>query len=444
MYDLIIRNGLVVLPEKVEKLDIGIKDGKIAALTLPGITGNANCEVEASGKYIFPGGIDAHVHMDDLGAEDTEDWRHGSYAAVCGGTTTVVDMPIDCVPATTNCQAVKKKLERIKGNAYTDYLLWGGLTTDNLVEIKGMLEEGVIGLKCFLTDSGLPDYPKTSDAVLLEAMKIAAYREFPIMIHAENQEMNHYYEKRYEGSRKWEDWSRMHPLESELEAVEKSILFAERTGARIHLAHISSIESIERIQEAKQKKIKITCETCPHYLMFCEEDYKEKGALLKCSPPVRGSNNKEALWKAISDGKIDIISSDHSPYKGKTSSALGNETIETVWAGISGIQNILHVLYSEGYRKKKISLEKIAEIFSLNPAKLLGIDKYKGSIAIGKEADLVILNPNADTQFDERQIKTKLKNSVYKDYHFEGDIEQTFVRGVRVTEHIPEGRYIRR
>lgn len=436
-YELIIENGRVVTPDGEKNWDIGIKNGKIAALAAPGMLGSSERKIDASGKYIFPGGIDVHVHMDDLGAEALEDWRHGSLAAAAGGITTVADMPIDCVPSTVSSEAVKKKLDRIRGNAYTDYLLWGGLTTDNLSDIEGMIGEGVAGLKSFLVDSGAEDFVRTSDAVLLEAMYKAAEQGFPIIVHAENEEINRYYTEKYGKNNNWKDLSRMHPQAGEMEAVSKCLLFAGLTGARVHLAHLSSSKSIELVTEARKKGVRVSCETCPHYLVFSEEDYKEKKALLKCAPPVRDEENRKKLWEELKQGNIDMISSDHSP-----NFVSEQESICQVWAGISGIQNTLPVLYSEGFCRGKLSLGRIAEVFSLNAAKLLGIEKQKGSIEIGKDADLVLLNPKKEIIFDRSQLRTKIKSSVYQDFHFQGRIEQTFLRGVRVESKEPKGRYI--
>lgn len=436
-YELIIENGRVVTPDGEKNWDIGIKNGKIAALSAPGMLSDSERKIDASGKYIFPGGIDVHVHMDDLGAEDLEDWRHGSFAAAAGGITTVADMPIDCVPSTVSSEAVRRKLDRIRGNAYTDYLLWGGLTTDNLRDVEGMLKEGIAGLKSFLVDSGAEDFVRTSDAVLLEAMYKASEKGFPIIIHAENEEMNRYYTEKYGKNNNWADLSRMHPEAGELEAVSKCLLFSELTGARVHIAHLSSSKSVRLVAKARKKGVRVSCETCPHYLVFSEKDYEEKKALLKCAPPVRDEENRKKLWEELKHGDIDMISSDHSP-----NYVSGNDSVCQAWAGISGIQNTLSVLYSEGFCRGRLSLGRIAGVFALNGAKLLGIDKQKGSIEIGKDADLVLLNPQKETIFDRSLMRTRIKSSVYQDFHFRGRIEQTFLRGVRVESKEPGGRYI--
>lgn len=438
MYDLAITNGYIITSEGKKRLDIGIRNGMIAGMSLPGMLGDAKRIIDIPGQYIFPGGIDVHVHMDDLGAEDMEDWRHGSYAAAAGGVTTVVDMPIDSVPSTIDRDCVKRKLDRIEGNAYIDYMLWGGLTTDNLDAVMPMLEEGVVGLKSFLTDSGADDFVRTCDPVLLEAMKIAAKEGFPIIVHAENEELNKFYTEKYKGHNNWREWSKMQPEAGELEAVTKCALFAGVTGARVHIAHVSSARSVKIIQEAKKQGVKITCETCPHYLLFSEEDYEDKGAMLKCAPPIRSRQNRQELWKELEQGNIDMISSDHSPSPTKNP----DDTVDEAWAGISGIQSTLLALYSEGYCKGRMELKQIAEVFSTNAARLLGIDDRKGSIELGKDADLVILNPWRDTVFDKDQIKTKAKNSVYEDSCFRGFIEKTFLRGGEVKNHEPRGHYI--
>ncbi|WP_138262365.1 allantoinase AllB [[Clostridium] hylemonae] len=438
MYDLAIEKGYVITAAGKRRLDIGISNGIIAGLSMPGMLGAAKESVQVPGRYIFPGGIDVHVHMDDLGADETEDWRHGSMAAAAGGITTVADMPIDNVPATVDRRSLQMKLMRIEGNSFTDYMVWGGLTADNLDAVMPMLSEGAAGLKAFLCDSGAEDFPRVSDPVLLEAMRLAAKENFPIVIHAENEEINNYYSKKLKGRLRWEDLSRMHPEESELEAVARCALFARITGAGVHIAHISSAKSIALIQEARRQGARITCETCPHYLMFSEEDYPDKGAMLKCAPPVRGMRNRDALWEELKCGHIDIISSDHSPSADKSVT----DAVDRAWAGISGVQFTLPVLFSEGCCKRKIPPERIAEVLSLRPAELLGIDKSKGSIELGKDADLAVLNPEKQTIYDENQIKTKVKNSVYKDMCLQGTVERTFLRGAEAGGSKPRGRYI--
>lgn len=440
MYDMIICGGQVVTPAGISKLDIGIVEGKIAGLFQATGFHSAKKRVDASGRYVLPGGIDVHVHMDDLGADNLEDWKHGSLAAAAGGITTVVDMPIDNIPSTTNQNTMRQKLERIKGNSYVDYMLWGGLTTDNLSSLTGMLEEGAVGLKAFLVDSGAEDFRRVTDGILMEAMKMAAEYDFPIMVHAESEELNCFYTEKYKTSTDWADWSDMHPEAGELAAVAKCLIFAEAVGARVHIAHISSARTAEIIQEARKRGVKVTCETCPHYLLFTDQDYVEKGELLKCAPPVRGKEDCTALWQAIEKGMIDIISSDHSP--GITQESA--QYISEMWSGIASIQNTLLALYSEGVCKARLSLERMAQICALNPARLLGIDTRKGSIEVGKDADLVILDPAKDTIFDKKQMKMKMKKSVYENFHFHGGIEHTYLRGMEVKTGIPGGRYIHR
>lgn len=438
MYDTLIRNGNVVMPTGIERVDLGIRKGKIVDILPSGHGEEGIRELDVTSRYVFPGGIDVHVHMDDLGAEEMEEWQYGSLAAAQGGITTVADMPIDCNPVTTDRQALRRKLDRIQKNAYVDYLLWGGLTAENLSCIEGMIEDGAAGLKAFLVDSGAKGFCRVTAPVLLEAMKKAVKENFPIVVHAESEEINQYYTEKYKDSRSWTDWSKMRPEESEWLAVSKCLLLARITGARVHIAHVSSARTIQMIAEAKRKGVRVTCETCPHYLLFSERDYEQKGAQLKCAPPVRGEHNRKELWKELKRGNIDMISSDHSPCVPKEK----NDSIKECWAGISGIQMTFLAMYSEGVCKGRITPVEMAGMLSENPAELLGIARQKGSIETGKDADLVILNPFEKTVFTEMELKMKVKQSIYKNDGFCGRIEKTFLRGTEVVVGNPEGRFI--
>lgn len=436
MYDLIVKNGEIITETGKKRLDIGIQNGVITKLGCSEEMGEAREILDARDRYIFPGGIDAHVHMNDPGADEMEDWIGGTLSAASGGITVVADMPIDNIPATINRQTMERKLEHIKGRSYTDYRLWGGLTTNNLKDVEGMLEAGAVGLKAFLTDSGSEELKKTSAPVLLEAMKVSAKKEFPLVIHAEDDEINKYYSKIYSDDPTWDDWSNMHPEISEWDAIVRCLLFAKATNAKIHIAHISSAKSVSLIRAAKEQGIRVTCETCPHYLLFSEKDYTKNGALLKCSPPVRNEENRRALWKALERGDIDIISSDHSPNPAKSRS----DNVNTAWSGIAGIGVTLLSLYSEGVCKHRCSLEQLVKVTSVNASKLLGIDRKKGKIALGKDADFIIFNPHKTTVF--RDERGKMRNSIYQNMSFQGKIENTFLRGYKIEHAKPQGQHI--
>lgn len=440
IYDLLITGGTIITGDGPRQQQIAIKNGKIQELLPNDQNPQALKQYQADGCYIFSGGIDVHVHMEDLGTEEVEDWGHGSYAAASGGVTTVVDMPIDCVPSTVTAENVRKKLRRIQGKSYVDYLLWGGLSGKNLNEIPGMLKEGVVGLKSFLVECGIGDYPMTTDDVLEKAMKMAVEMDFPIMIHAESEALNQKYTNIYAKSRDYKDWTYMHPIEGETEAVSRCIYYAKKTGARIHIAHVSNGQTLEVIRRAKREKVRVTCETCPHYLYFTEDDYGKKGAYLKCAPPVRTMEDREYLWRGIKDGTIDMVSSDHSP-------SLFQENgpyVKDAWAGVSGLQQSLLVLYEEGYIKRGIKLSTIADVFSGSAAKLLGVEHKKGSIEVGKDADLAIMDPAVKTLFQKSNIETKRKETVYLGEEMQGKIRSVFLRGNIICENKPEGLYIRR
>ena len=438
-YDLIIKNGFVVLPDCVKQTSIGIKGGKIVSIGELGSDHTAS-QYDALGKLVFPGGIDVHVHFSDLGAEELENWEDGSLAAASGGITTVADMPIDNVPATTTKDAFYKKLERIEGNSYVDYLLWGGVTKNNSKQLIPMLEAGATGFKTFLTEVGREDMPAPDEKSLREAMEVAARYDVPMMVHAEDQEMNTRFENLYKATKDWNMWSKMHPISGELKAIQRCIHMAKETGARIHIAHVSLAAAIDAIWNAKKEGVRITCETGPHYLLFSEEDYKEKGALLKCTPPVRDAANKEKLWQYVLEGRIDMISSDHSPSESKHK----EDSVCDAWAGVSGVQMNLITLLSEGYLKRGMDLNLIANMHSLNPARFLGLSDEIGSIEVGKKANIIIANVNTSYIMSENDLRTKNKSSVYCQTEFHASIEKTYLHGSEIVLGSKNGAFIRK
>ena len=427
-YDLIIKNGQVVTPQGCSQLDIAVSGGRIAALApFPsGLQGQET--VDARGLLVFPGGVDPHVHLEDPGMTDWEDWTHGTLAAAAGGITTVVDMPVDNLPPVTDGQTLRFKKQAALERSLVDFALWGGLTPG--ASLREMLGSGAIGLKAFLSECGGPYFPVADNGTLYEGLKTAAAYSRPVTIHCEDEEMVGYYtalccqEPTFDNGA----WSRSRPVMAELLAVNKVLFLASRTGARVNIAHISSAEVADLIGEGKSRGIAVTAETCGHYLYFDGSDVERRGTALKCSPPIR-PEEKDALWECVKDGRIDTVASDHSPTTLQLRQLHADDMLRGS-GGISGIQFTLNVLYSEGVVRRGLSLTRLAEVFSANAARMLGIYGRKGAIAEGFDADLVLFDPGVEWTVKKEDYLAKVKVSPYIGETFQGRVRATYVRGI--------------
>ena len=447
MYDLVVKDGTLVTPEGARDLDLAVQDGKIAGIGPRG-TLKGRKEVSAQGLLVFPGGIDTHVHFDEPGCTDWEDWGHGSLAAARGGITTVVDMPVDNIPPTIDGETLLSKKEAAEKNSRVDFCLWGGLTREALPTLTQMTDLGAVGWKAFLCDCGGPYFPPADDGTLLEGMKTAAKTGRILTIHCEDAEMVDFYTDlcRRQGGLGNPDWSRARPLESELTAVNKVLFLSRLTGARVNIAHISCAQVADLIQQAKDQGIRVTAETCAHYLCFDGEDVLRKGTMLKCSPPIRETGSRDALWKRLMDGEIDFVASDHSPSSPELKDRFADD-MDKGWGGISGVQFTLNVLYTRGVVERGLSLERLVEVFSSNAAKALGLWGRKGAIAHGFDADLVLFDPRKVWTVQAEDYLAKVKRSPYIGETFQGDVVAAYLRGECVwnpqpQEKAPAGRML--
>lgn len=435
-YDCIIKDGIIVTENSIFKGDLGIAEGKIAGIGCGGIGDEAGEILPAEGKYIMAGAIDLHVHFNDPGRCRWEDWEHGTRAAASGGITTVVDMPINSLPALVDSAAFEAKLDAARDKANVDYIFWGGLVNDNLPDIPELHNKGVAAFKAFMSNSGV-EFSIANDAILLEGLKFTRGRSCFIGVHAENDAMTAYYGNRLKKAGRTDRmaWVESRPEEAELEAIARFLLLLKYSRGNGHICHVSVSGGFDMIEYAKRQGIGVTAETCAHYLWFDQNDFVKKGPVLKCAPPVRSEENKKALWKQVLDGKVDCITSDHSPCSSEEK-IKGNDNIWEAWGGVSGIQNTIPVLITEGVHKRNMPLTLLTKLVSANPAKRMGIYGRKGTIDIGADADLMIVDLNKKWTFCENDINTKNKISPYIGEEFTGKIEKTMVRGKLVFDGV--------
>ena len=441
----IVRGGTVVTPAGTRKLDIVIEGGRIVALAEHAPSGSGADEIDATGLIVLPGGVDGHSHfilsdpatmVPDL--EEFEGMVNGGSAAVAGGITTCVEMAQSDPPATT-AKRVARKRELGAKDAIVDFALLGGVTGDQTEQdILDQVAEGVVGFKAYMADSD-PTFPGIGDARLVRTLEALRPHGIMLGLHAENHDLL------MDGLRRMTEAGRTDPMahaESrppvvEIEAVNRAIFYAEYTDGWAHIVHMSTPGAAELIRRAKARGIKITCETCPHYLVLDLDDLRRLGPYARCAPAIRDRALVEQMWEYVADGTIDAIASDHCGYTVESKES-GRENIFTAPNGLTAIQTLLPVLITEG-RRRGLSWDRIAELFATVPARLWQVDDRKGSIAIGLDADLALVDPDREWVLTADDLLHTHKWSPYEGQTFKGRVVRTLIRGVTVfRDDLPE------
>lgn len=439
MYDVLVTNGRIVTADSIAEGNIAVKDGKIAAVLERGIEPEAKKVIDAKGKYVFPGAIDTHAHLNDPGYEWREDYAHGTAAAAAGGYTTIIDMPLQNEPALTNAELFDKKVAAVDDNAYVDYCFWGGLVPDNFEDLKGLHDKGCVAFKSFIGPVS-PDYSSLSYGQAYEAMQ--RIKEFGgrAGFHCEDFSTIKWQEQRMirEGRLDWQGFLDSRPVIAEMLATVDIIEIAKATGCKAHICHVSSPDVAQRIKEAQQEGYDITAETCSHYLSLTDQDVIKNGPLFKCAPPLRSQEEVDRLWSYVEDGTFSGIASDHSPcsYDEKYNEILGNKitNVFEVWGGISGIQSGFQVAFHEGCVKRNVCPTALARAMAVLPAKAFGIYGRKGDIRPGFDADLVIVDPDREWEITSDSLYYVNKISAFVGMKGRGLPVVTMIRGSVVAE----------
>ncbi|WP_432664823.1 allantoinase AllB [Wukongibacter baidiensis] len=433
MYDLCIKNGVIITPNKVFEGAILVNGGRITELledspTLP----LAKETIDAEGRYIFPGAIDPHVHLNDPGLTESEDFYTGTCSAAAGGITTVLEHPLtDPLPATY--KTLKEKLNEVKPKAIVDFGLWGACTPDNFKDVVEMAELGAVAFKGFLTWS--PEIPSLSDGEIMEHMKTISKLNRILGIHCENQEIIDVFTKKLKesGRRDPVAYAESRPEISEREAVNRIALLAENTGVKAHIVHCSSPDAVEDTQRYKDLGAKVSVETCIQYLSLDINTLDEQGIYAVCNPPLRSSESVERMWKHILNDKIDCLGSDHATYTIAEKEA-GLEDIFKTPPGVTCLQTWVPLLFSEGVVKRGLELSKFSELCSTNAAKIFGIYPRKGIISVGSDADIMIFDPETYWTISADELFYKQKWSPFIGMKVKGRVDMTIVRGKVVYE----------
>ena len=385
--------------------------------------------IDATGLNVFPGAVDAHVHFNDPGRADWEGWATGTAAAAAGGTTCVIDMPLNAHPPTVDAAAFREKVAAASGTALTDFALWGGLVPGNVSRLAELAELGVVGFKAFMSPSGIDDFAAADDLTLYEGMAEAARLGLPVAVHAESAAITEGLQSRAAG-RSWSDYLASRPVVAELEAITRAIVFAEDTGCALHIVHVSTGQGVRLVTAARARGVDVSCETCPHYLVLDEDDLDRLGGIAKCAPPLRSRAHREDLRAALAAGEIDLVASDHSPAPATMKE--GDDAF-AVWGGISGCQSLLGLMLSEGFPPALVTAGP-AERFRL---------PGKGRLEPGADADLVLVDMSVETELRTEDLRYRHRHSPYVGRRLRGRVVDTLLRGQRIVPGEPRGRLVR-
>jgi allantoinase len=429
-FDLIIRGGTFVTHDTEWLTDVGISEGKIAALEKD-LRGSTSKEINACGLHIFPGMIDAHVHFNEPGRTDWEGIETGSQALAAGGGTLFFDMPLNAHPPTLDAESFDLKLAAAKKSSLVDFAFWGGLVPQNLDKLEEMAERGVIGFKAFMSNSGIEDFSCVDEKTLREGMKRATKIGKLVAVHAENESLTKKLAQEKIAQKKISvrDYLESRPIETELEAIRCAIDLAGETGCALHVVHVSSGEGVALIAAAKKSGVDVSCETCPHYLTLTEDDVERLGAVAKCAPPLRSENTQAKLWKHLLTGEVTTIGSDHSPSPPEMKR---DANFFKVWGGISGAQHTLPLLFTEGHVKRNAALSLIAKLASLNVAERFNLPQTKGRTEIGAHADFALANLKQHFSVRAEDLFYRHRQSPYVGRALTGRVVQTILRGQTV------------
>ena len=378
---------------------------------------------------ILPGLVDSHVHINDPGRTDWEGFETATRAAAAGGFTTLVDMPLNCIPATTTVDALQQKRAAARGKCRVDWAAWGGVVKGNHQDIEPLAAAGVPGFKCFLIHPGIDEFTMVDEDDLRTALPHLARTGLPLLVHAELAGPVDAATERLANAdwRSYATYLQSRPDEAELSAIRMMLSLCRQYGFRLHIVHLSSAQALPELRAARSEGLPVTVETCPHYLHLEAEDIPDGATLCKCAPPIRSRANREALWQGLRDGIIDLVVTDHSPCP-PAMKRLDEGSFRTAWGGIASLSVALAVMWTEA-SQRGLSLMDIARWMAEAPARLAGCHSRKGRIAAGYDADLVVFDPEANFQVTPERLHYRHPVSPYLGETLCGVVKATYLRG---------------
>jgi len=419
----------IVTPDGIRSGAVLVRGGKILGV-VPSREVPGNAEVHNfADSAILPGLVDSHVHINDPGRSEWEGFETATRAAAAGGYTTLVDMPLNCLPPTTTVAALAAKRAAAESRCWVDWSAWGGIVGDNQADINGLAVAGVPGYKSFLIHPGIDGFTMVTEDELRAALPQVARTGLPLLVHAEIPGPVDAATDRLQDAdwRRYSTYLQSRPDEAELAAVRLLLSLCREYKFRLHIVHLSTSMALAELKAARDGGLPVTVETCPHYLYFCAEEIPDGATLLKCAPPIRTRDNRENLWRGLKDGIIDLVVTDHSPCP-PSMKRLDEGNFESAWGGISSLSLALPVMWT-GASQRGFALSDVARWMCEQPSRLAGCGAYKGRIAAGYDADFAILDTEAEFVVTEDRLHYRHLISPYLGAKLRGVIKATYLRG---------------
>ena len=429
MADLLIRGERVLLPDGIQAAAISIADGRVLEILPYAHAAPAAETIDAGRLIVMPGIVDTHVHINEPGRTGWEGFDTATRSAAAGGVTTLVDMPLNSIPATTTEAALESKRRAATGQCRVDVGFWGGVVPGNASELEALARAGVLGFKCFLSPSGVDEFGHVSAADLRTALPVLARIGLPLLVHAELPDRLRPVDPGADPARH-DSWKATRPPQAEEAAVALMIALAREFAVHIHIVHVAAGAVIAQLAAARAAGVRITAESCPHYLTFSAAEIPDRRVDFKCAPPIRDRHHREALWKGLGDGVLDLIATDHSPAPPDVKQIAAGDFL-AAWGGIASLQLALPAVWTEA-RSRGFTIDAVSRWLSAAPARLAGLDQQKGRIARGFDADLILWDPDEEVIVRAETLHHRHKVTPYEGRRLAGRVHRTILRGSTV------------
>ena len=422
MNDFALRSRRVITGDACIPATVHVSDGRITDVGAFDV--RVPHVIDVGDAVVMAGVVDTHVHVNEPGRTEWEGFATATRAAAAGGVTTILDMPLNSIPATTSVEALRTKRDAASAHATVNVEFIGGVVPGNAGEIDALCDAGVRAFKCFLSDSGVDEFQNVTEDDLRAVLPVLARRDIPLMVHAELP--SRLREAPAGGSRSYANYLASRPPEAEVEAVRLLIRLSDECRARVHVVHVSSARSALLIREARSRGVSISAETCPHYLTFAAEEIPEGATEYKCAPPIRDGSERDGLWRALMAGDLQLVASDHSPCPPAMKGTNGD--FFRAWGGIASLQVSLPAVWT-GARERGVTLPRLATWMCEQTASLAGLANHKGRVAPGFDADLTVWNPDEQFRVEPAALRHRHAITPYAGRDLYGVVHETYVGG---------------